>query len=267
MEKDWDYKAQEWKPGWRNPGLKPYFQALVGRKEIEGPRHGVTGLAKGIAYTGPKNLVIGLGNTIAHPIKTVQGAAAFIARPADDVFGDILDSVSDDLSSGEGIGRLAFDQVVAPEVGRFTLAGGSKALNAASRLELRFDRATMSSGGLGGVSIRMRQLELPFMSGAQRNVAVAAFPADPADLLPEIARNARGQILPSDFIRIRPEQHALQPGEIFAPRHHGQHYHVEIRIDPAKSWNNPKNVIKIKPPGYTPGEGTGFLPGEPLPGK
>ncbi len=31
-------------------------------------------------------------------------------------------------------------------------------------------------------------------------------------------------------------------------------------------FNNPKNVIKVKPPGYKPGYGTGFLPGEPLPG-
>lgn len=94
----------------------------------------------------------------------------------------------------------------------------------------------------------------------------STFPKDPADLLPEIPRTPKGFVQASDRIRIRPEQHAIKPGETFAPRHHGQHYHVEIRIDPSKSWNNPNNVIKVKPPGYTPGEGTGFLPGELFPG-
>ncbi|MBN1852514.1 MAG: hypothetical protein JW829_07305 [Pirellulales bacterium] len=98
------------------------------------------------------------------------------------------------------------------------------------------------------------------------NASGRTFPANPDELLPEIPRNLKGQIQPSDTIRIRPEQHPLQPGETFAPRHHGQHYHVEIRIDPSKSFNNPKNVIKVKPPGYKPGDGTSFLPGEPLPG-
>lgn len=93
-----------------------------------------------------------------------------------------------------------------------------------------------------------------------------AFPKNPADLLPDMPRNAKGYIEPNQYTRIRPEQHALKPGETYAPRHHGQHYHVETRIDPTKSWNNPNNVIKVKPPGYVPGEGTGFLPGEKFPG-
>jgi hypothetical protein len=91
------------------------------------------------------------------------------------------------------------------------------------------------------------------------------FPSDPADLLPDLPRDAKGRIYPNDYTRIRPEQHPLQPGETFHPRHHGQHYHVEVRIDPTKSWNNSNNVVKIKPPGYTPGEGTGFIPGEQFP--
>jgi len=92
------------------------------------------------------------------------------------------------------------------------------------------------------------------------------FPKSPVELLPEIPRTPKGYIQPSDYIRIRPAQHAIKPGETFAPRHHGQHYHVEIRIDPSKSWNYPNNVMKVKPPGYTPGQGTGFLPGELYPG-
>ena len=92
------------------------------------------------------------------------------------------------------------------------------------------------------------------------------FPNNPDDLLPELPRDGKGRIYPSDKIRIRPEQHPLEPGETFNPRHHGQHYHVEHRLDPLKSWNNKNNVIKMRPDGYTPGSGTGFLPGENFPG-
>ena len=97
-------------------------------------------------------------------------------------------------------------------------------------------------------------------SGANR------FPKNADDLLSELPRDAKGRIYPSSKVRIRPEQHSLKPGETYAPRHHGQHYHVETRADPTKSWNNKKNVIKIKPVGYQPGQGTGFLPGEKFPG-
>ncbi|MCB1875943.1 MAG: hypothetical protein KDH88_08215, partial [Chromatiales bacterium] len=92
------------------------------------------------------------------------------------------------------------------------------------------------------------------------------FPKNADDLLPGLPRDAKGRIYPNSYTRIRPEQHPIKPGETYAPRHHGQHYHVETRIDPAKSWNNKKNVTKIKPPNYQPGYGTGFLPGEKFPG-
>lgn len=69
----------------------------------------------------------------------------------------------------------------------------------------------------------------------------------------------------SDNVRIRAEQHPLLPGEIYNPRHHGVHYHVEYRFDSTKSWNNKNNVWKCYPNGYTLGTGTGFLPGEVFP--
>jgi RHS repeat-associated protein len=101
--------------------------------------------------------------------------------------------------------------------------------------------------------------------------ARGTFPKNPADLLPDVPRtvkpNGNQVIQPSETLRIRAEQHLLQPGETFSPRHHGQHYHVEVRADPSKSWNNKNNVLKIEPPGYKPGEGTGFVPGEPFPGQ
>lgn len=99
------------------------------------------------------------------------------------------------------------------------------------------------------------------------------FPENPDDLLPEIPRNkatkANGTISQtiqtSDNIRIRAEQHPLLPGETYNPRHHGVHYHVEYKVDPTKSWNNKNNVKKWYPEGYTPGAGSGFIPGEPFP--
>ena len=99
------------------------------------------------------------------------------------------------------------------------------------------------------------------------------FPENPDDLLPEIPRNkatkANGTtsqtIQTSDNIRIRAEQHPLLPSETYNPRHHGVHYHVEYKVDPTKSWNNKNNVKKWYPEGYTPGAGSGFIPGEPFP--
>jgi RHS repeat-associated protein len=96
------------------------------------------------------------------------------------------------------------------------------------------------------------------------------FPSNPNDLLPGVPRtvkpNGNQVIHASDRVRIRAEAHPINPGEIHAPRHHDQHYHVEIRLDPTRSWNKPNNVQKVLPPNYQPGHGTGFLPGENFPG-
>jgi hypothetical protein len=108
-------------------------------------------------------------------------------------------------------------------------------------------------------------------SGTQGSVTTAnAFPRNPNDLLPGVPRtvkpNGNQVIYPSEKVRIRAETHPMKPGETHAPRHHDQHYHVEIRIDPTRGWNNPNNVQKVLPPNYQPGHGTGFLPGETFPG-
>lgn len=93
-----------------------------------------------------------------------------------------------------------------------------------------------------------------------------SFPENPKDLLPELPRDAKGRIYTADNLRIRPEQHALKPGESYSPRHHGQHYHVETRYDTSKSWDKKGNIFKIRPDDYQHGNGTGFLPGEKFPG-
>ena len=115
-------------------------------------------------------------------------------------------------------------------------------------------------------------------NGAETNVPSTdsnnVFPENPDDLMPEISREkivkANGTISQtiqtSDSVRIRAEQHPLLEGETYNPRHHGVHYHVEYKVDSSKSWNNKNNVVKVHPDGYTPGSGTGFVPGEKFPG-
>ena len=99
------------------------------------------------------------------------------------------------------------------------------------------------------------------------------FPSNPDDLLPEISKNKITKpngtisqtIYTSDGFRIRAEQHALLSGEVYNPRHHGVHYHLEYKVDLTKSWNNKNNVHKLYPNGYTNGSGSRFLPGEAFP--
>lgn len=100
------------------------------------------------------------------------------------------------------------------------------------------------------------------------------FPSNPDDFMPEIPRDKivnsngtqRQKIYTSDHVLVKAEQHSLKPGEVYNPRHHGVHYHVEIRTNTSLSWNNSNNVQKVYPNNYTPGSGTGFLPGERFPG-
>ncbi|MFC2146804.1 RHS repeat domain-containing protein, partial [Acidobacteriota bacterium] len=77
---------------------------------------------------------------------------------------------------------------------------------------------------------------------------------------------------PNSNTRIRFESHpeGLKVGDPgYNPRHHGSHYHIEIKPN-NMTWNKAKkkNLIKkIKPEDYVPGMGTGLLPNEKLPGK
>jgi len=107
-----------------------------------------------------------------------------------------------------------------------------------------------------------------------------AFPLDPRDFSKLVGHpgvesvtqdgTTRFRWQLSSTLRVRYESHpeGLTPDDpAWNARHHGPHYHVEVRIDPTKSWNASGNVGKIKPPGYTPGSGTAFVPGESFPGS
>ena len=92
------------------------------------------------------------------------------------------------------------------------------------------------------------------------------FPKNPAKFLPNAIRDKKGYIYASDKIRIKPHKHPLKAGDIYNPRHHGQHYHVEIRTDVSRSWRNENCTYYLKPDNYKNGMGTGFIPGELFPG-
>lgn len=100
-----------------------------------------------------------------------------------------------------------------------------------------------------------------------KNDSKYVFPENPNDFLPDLPRDRKGYIYPSDYIRIRPEKHDMKVGEIYNPRHHGQHYHIEGQEIKKLSWNNKKNTYCIEPNNYKRGDGTGFFPGEPFPGS
>ncbi|MGF6095001.1 RHS repeat-associated core domain-containing protein [Pseudomonas sp. 18175] len=103
------------------------------------------------------------------------------------------------------------------------------------------------------------------------------FPNDPNDLTnvlgvaPKVSTTKhdtqRMEWRPNSDTRIRFESHPGDKGP-YAPRHHGEHYHIELKPNNL-SWNQAekqKLLMKVKPENYEPGHGTGFLPGERHPG-
>ena len=65
---------------------------------------------------------------------------------------------------------------------------------------------------------------------------------------------------------MRYESHPGDGGDYNA-RHHGGHYHVDVKPSNL-SWNQAKKkgqIQKVKPDVYVAGEGTEFVPGEAFP--
>jgi hypothetical protein len=76
---------------------------------------------------------------------------------------------------------------------------------------------------------------------------------------------------PNANTRVRFESHpdGLKPGDVgFNPRHHGEHFHIELKPD-GVSWNQAQKkglILNPEPVGYKAGSGKGFLAGEEFPG-
>ncbi|WLH81954.1 DUF6531 domain-containing protein [Pseudomonas sp. FP2335] len=103
------------------------------------------------------------------------------------------------------------------------------------------------------------------------------FPSDPNDLttvlgvVPRVSKTKhdtqRMEWRPNSDTRIRFESHPGDKGP-YAPRHHGEHYHIVLKPNNL-SWKQAekqKLLLKVKPENYDPEHGTGFLPGERHPG-
>ena len=140
-----------------------------------------------------------------------------------------------------------------------------------------------SNGGVGSVAVYNLTVEgdHTFFVGINgggtwvHNACISGSeaPTTPAEMDSSVGRSGVRSGNPSNkttwesddgLTRYRYEEHPIEPGETYNPRHHGPHFHVEDRPSTGTGWNNGA-VTKQYPPGYTPGGGTGFLPGEFLP--
>ncbi|MHC8373563.1 RHS repeat-associated core domain-containing protein [Pseudomonas sp. MDT1-85] len=107
--------------------------------------------------------------------------------------------------------------------------------------------------------------------------AYTQFPEDPNELTevlgvqPKISQTQHGSQRmtwrPNADTIIRFESHPGDAGP-FNARHHGEHYHLELKPNNL-SWSQAdrnREVIKVRPDGYQLGHGTGFVAGEKHPG-
>ncbi|MBK5397405.1 RHS repeat protein [Pseudomonas sp. TH39(2020)] len=103
------------------------------------------------------------------------------------------------------------------------------------------------------------------------------FPEDPNELTealgvqPKVSKTQHGSQRmawrPNSDTIIRFESHPGDAGK-FNARHHGEHYHLELKPSHL-SWSQAdkkRAVVKVKPDGYKLGHGTGFIAGEKHPG-
>src|SRR5690606_21736029 len=93
------------------------------------------------------------------------------------------------------------------------------------------------------------------------------FPSNPNDLTkvlgvsPKVSTTQHGTTRmlwePNANTRIRYESHPGDSGP-FNPRHHGEHYHIEVKPENL-TWNQAKKqnaIYKVKPENYKVGNGT-----------
>ncbi|WP_448110484.1 RHS repeat-associated core domain-containing protein [Pseudomonas lini] len=103
------------------------------------------------------------------------------------------------------------------------------------------------------------------------------FPSDPNELTevlgvePVVSKTQHETLRmvwePNSNTRIRYESHPGDGGT-YNPRHHGAHYHIELKPN-LLSWGQAKKkkvVTKVKPENYKLGHGSGLTPGEKHPG-
>ncbi|HHQ6722791.1 TPA: hypothetical protein ACSTNG_002563, partial [Serratia fonticola] len=122
--------------------------------------------------------------------------------------------------------------------------------------------------------VKTGEPDIPTSNG---KTAYTHFPEDPNELTkvlgvpPKITETQHGTTRmvwqPNSDTRIRYESHPGDGGT-FNARHHGEHYHIELKPEEL-SWGQAgrqNRVTKVTPRDYQRGHGTGHLPGEQHPG-
>jgi len=187
-----------------------------------------------------------------------------------------------------GTGVLSYDATTALIHGQYgdlaEMAGGivgGFALGKATQKYGAYGITIEDIGATGPLASQRGSVGLKLVGGNNAETR-GSFPTDPHELTNMLGTQPKKIGLtpdgtqrivwePNANTRIRFESHpeGLQSGDVgFNPRHHGEHFHIELKPD-GVSWNNAsKNglIIKPEPKGYTPGSGKGFLPGEEFPG-
>jgi hypothetical protein len=173
----------------------------------------------------------------------------------------------------------------------FIRAGGPTSIRRVAHRQVNMSVCNLTIRGLHTFCVGTTQVLVhnesgtvgPINPGGAAPKAKSAFPSDPNDLTKQLGvppskvtttpdGTARMLWEPNSNTRIRYESHpeGLTPSDPgFNARHHGEHYHVEMKPD-GMTWGQAQRrglITKGYPDGYTPGSGTGFLPNEPFPGN
>ena len=128
-----------------------------------------------------------------------------------------------------------------------------------------------------------KSIDGPFLTiNSSQGKQIPKFPINPWDFsekigsLPTISKTRDGTLRmrwkPNNNTRIRYESHpdGLTPkDDDYCPRHHGNHYHIEKKPT-GMSWQRASKTGCLKrflPIGYIAGNGTGFIPGDDIPGE
>jgi len=267
----------------KNPGEYLQGVSVAGARKVE-QLYAEAERAVEILRKDPEAFDRALSAIRRYPEKKILEAVERIkANPSDALEDLALDAIEivaiDRMTGGLLSGKLsAVDEISAiARAESATLRQGDEVLQGISK---RFSPNERVGRTLDAIQQERRALQ------KQRTAPTKGkptFPADPNDFTKQIgvppskvATTKDGTVRmvwePNANTRIRFESHpeGLKPGDPgFNPRHHGEHYHIEIKPD-GLSWGQAERrglVTKVKPEGYSPGDGTGLVPGEPFPGK
>jgi hypothetical protein len=231
--------------------LQANVAAFASNSYVQGMMQATGGLTEACIGSG---VIIGSGGLGCVPgaIVTAHGLDNYIAGMNKLMTGKPTETVTSQLLQSTGLSSQTAS-LIDSSLSMVGTIGGTAILRAnAPVISNSFKLPETSLIGIEGVNQEI-------------NLARNVFPRNPKDLLPDAIRDRKGYIYACDRIRIKPEKHVFKDGDIYNPRHHELHYHVEIKKDPFLSWKNEDNAYYLRPENYKKGMGTGFLPDEKFP--